>query len=345
MKALVKLRSGVGHVELTDMPEPLCTPDGVKIEVAYTGICGTDLHVFHDRFRNYPPVILGHEFSGIVVEVGSEVTRIAPGERVTVLPSSAVVCGECEYCRSGYYMFCAVRRGMGHGVHGSFAPYAVVRQDMVYKLPARVGLKQAALAEPFACAVQAVDELTRFRAGDTVLLSGPGPIGLLCLTMLVAHRCKVIVAGTASDEARLQIAKRLGAALTVDISKEDLQSVILEETRGRGVDIAVNCSGAESSVRSSIEALRKRGKLVQVGIVGHDITLPFDQFLFKQLEVFGSVGHSLQSWEGVMRIFEQGAIDLDPVITHVLPLDEWRTAFDLCERKEGGKVLLACGPN
>src|SRR5947207_8824055 len=184
MKALVKTQPGVGHVEIRDLPEPECSGNQVKIAVAYTGICGTDLHVYHDTFRNYPPVILGHEFSGIVRECGREVTNVAVGNRVTVCPSSSVVCGKCEHCRQGYYMFCSIRRGMGHGVNGSFTKYAVVREDQVYHVPENVSLDEAALSEPFAAALQAVEELTAFTAGETILLSGPGPIGLLCLQVL-----------------------------------------------------------------------------------------------------------------------------------------------------------------
>ena len=211
MKALVKLGPGVGNVELIDVAEPACPANGVKIEVKFTGICGTDLHVYHDTFKNYPPVILGHEFAGVVCETGLGATTLKIGDRVTVLPSSAVVCGKCEFCRQGYYMFCPIRRGMGHGVNGSFTRFAAVREDQCYKLPDDVSFEEAAMAEPFAAALQAVGELSACTVGDSVLLSGPGPIGLLCLMVLVNQGCRVIVAGTAADLPRLEMAKALGA--------------------------------------------------------------------------------------------------------------------------------------
>ncbi|HWQ52754.1 MAG TPA: alcohol dehydrogenase catalytic domain-containing protein [Bryobacteraceae bacterium] len=339
MMAVVKTAPGVGNVTWMEVPEPECKPDGVKIEVRYSGICGTDLHVFYDRFRNFPPVILGHEFSGVVVETGAEVTRVKPGDRVTVLPSSAVVCGTCDYCVRGYYMFCAVRRGMGHGVNGSFAKYVAVRDDQVYKLPETMSFEEGALTEPFATAVQAIEDLTDFHVGDIVLLSGPGPIGLLCLSLLVAHHCKVIVAG-ADDCARLEIARAMGADVLVDVTKQDLAEVIRRETDGRGVDIAVNASGTAESVVASLAAVRPTGRLVQVGIAGRDVTLPYDQLLYKQISLFGSVGHSLKSWRRVMNILEQGKVNLSRVISHKLPISRWREAFDLCESKLGVKVLL-----
>lgn len=339
MAAVLKTQSGVGNVTLARVPEPECPPDRVKIEVAFSGICGTDLHVYHDRFRNYPPVILGHEFSGVVREAGPEVHNLRPGDRVTVLPASAVICGVCEYCRRGYYMFCGVRRGMGHGVNGSFTRYVVVRPDQVYKLPDSVSLEEGALAEPFASAVQAIEELTEFRTGDTVLLSGPGSLGLLCL-LLIRHRCKVIVAGAAQDGLRLELARRLGADVTVDVSREDLLAVVEQQTAGRGVDIAVECAGAADSVRNCLRATRKLGAYVQVGIIGSDISIPFDLFLYKQIRFFGSVGYSLKTWTRVSNILAQRKLELTPLITHKLPLSRWQEGFQLCESKQCVKVLL-----
>jgi len=341
MKALMKTKPGVGNVEIVDIPEPECTPNGVKVEVQYTGICGTDIHVYYDTFKNYPPVILGHEFSGIVREVGKEVKKIKAGDRVAVLGSTMVTCGECEYCRQGYYMFCKIRRGMGHGVSGSFTRYVVVREDMCYKIPEKVSFEEAALCEPFAFAVQAVEELTTFNVGDVVLLSGPGPIGLLCLSLIVAHGCKVIVAGTKQDALRFEIAKKMGADIVVDVTSESLDEIVNRETHGRGVDIALECSGAESSVANCLKSLRSLGKYIQCGIAGREIKVNFDTILFKQLQVFGCVGHSLKSWDRVISILEQGKVDLKPVITHKMPLSKWKEAFDMCERKEGVKILLS----
>ncbi len=339
MTAVVKTRPGVGHVQLQSVPEPQCGPGQVKIEVAYSGICGTDLHVYHDRFPNYPPVILGHEFSGIVAEIGPGVDSVRPGDRVTVLPASAVICGRCEYCRQGFYMFCPKRRGMGHGVNGSFTRYVVVREDQVYALPEGVSLEEGALAEPFASAVQAIEEMGEFRNGDVVLISGPGPIGLLCL-LLLKSRAKVIVAGAASDSARLALAARLGADITVNVAEEDLLAVVDRQTHGRGVDVAVECAGTAESVRNCLRAAGKLGAYIQLGIAGTELTVPFDLVLYKQLRVWGSVGYSVRTWRRVMEILRQRKLNLTPLISHKLPLSRWREGFELCETKQGVKVLL-----
>ena len=340
MRALVKTARGNGNVELIEIDEPQCAAGMVKIEVKFSGICGTDLHILHDTFINYPPVVLGHEFSGVVTEIGSGVRKVKAGDRVTVLPSTAVICGACPYCREGKYIFCSRRRGMGFGVHGSFTKYVVVREDMVYPIPDHLSFEEAALAEPVACAVHALEELTAVQGGDAVLVSGPGPIGLICLTLLAGRGLKVIVAGTTQDEERLKLARRLGAERVVDVLKEDLMAAVNEETGGKGVDVAVECAGAAASVRACLEAVKKTGKMVQMGIAGKDITLPYDLVLYKEIRLQGSVSHCLATWDRVMQLFGQNKIRFGQVITHKYPLSRWREAFDLCEQKRGGKVLL-----
>lgn len=341
MKALLKTKPGIGNIELLEIKDPVCSADRVKVEVKYTGICGTDLHIYHETFKSYPPVILGHEFSGIVVEIGENIKNAKIGDRVAVLGSTAVTCNSCQYCKTGYYMLCSTRRGMGHGVNGSFTKYAVVREDMLYKVPDSVSLEEAALSEPLACAVQAIEELTDIKVGDTVLLSGPGPIGLICLSLMVMKGCKVIVAGTPSDEARFKIAKELGADILVDVVNEDLQAVVMRETGGIGVDVTVECAGVDLSISSCLQAVKKLGKHIQVGIAGKEITVDFDTILYKQLQVYGTLAHSITTWNRVTQILTQGKINLAPIITHKLPLSEWSDAFEMCEQKACGKVLLS----
>ena len=130
-----------------------------------------------DTFRNYPPVILGHELSGVVEVAGGKVKHFAPGDRVAILGSNKIVCGQCEYCKTGYYMFCSTRRGMGHGTDGGFAKYVVAREDMLFRIPDSMSLKEAAIAEAFASSVQAVEEVAHLAAGDTVLITGRGLSG------------------------------------------------------------------------------------------------------------------------------------------------------------------------
>ena len=340
MKALVKYAPGEGNVDIREVEEPRCGDNEVKLEIAYCGICGTDLHVLHDTFRNYPPVILGHEFSGTVVETGRNAGCVALGQRVAGLGATAVTCGECEYCRSGYFIFCANRRGMGHGVNGAFTRYVVMRPEQLYRIPDTFTLEEAAMSEPFAAVVQAVTEISDVRIGDTALVSGPGPIGLLCLKLLVAEGVKTIVAGAAGDHDRLQAALRFGAAAVINVGEERLADAILERTGRADVDIAFECAGHPDSVRGCLESLRPMGRYTQVAICGQDIQFPIDQIFYKQLTMRGSVCYTARTWERMMRIFAQGRVRLNDLISAKLPISEWRRAFELCRDRTAIKVLM-----
>jgi L-iditol 2-dehydrogenase len=327
-------------VEVRDVDEPKCGAHQARIEVAFCGVCGTDLHVLHDTFRNYPPVILGHELSGTVVEVGRDATGVAVGERVAVLGATSVTCGECAGCRSGYFLFCPHRRGMGHGVNGGFTRFVVARPDQLYRLPDAMTLEEGALSEPFAAIVQAVLEIARVRQGEMALVSGPGPMGLLCLKLLVAEGVTTIVAGTTADRERLEAARRFGAAAVVDVERETLADAVREATDGAGVDVTFDCAGHPGSVRGCLEALRPMGRHTQVAICGQDISFPIDRVFYKQLTIAGSVCYTARTWERMFGIFAQGRIALQDLVSHTLPITEWRTAFDLCLERKALKVLL-----
>jgi L-iditol 2-dehydrogenase len=340
MQALVKFAPGDGNLDILDVEEPVCGERQVKVEVAFCGVCGTDLHVMHGTFRSYPPVILGHEFAGTVVEMGREVAGVAIGDRVTVLGATAVTCGVCRYCREGRFIFCATRRGMGHGVNGAFARYVVVRPDQLYRIPDDFTLEEAAISEPFAAAVQAVTEVTQVRIGETALVSGPGPIGLMCLKLLVAEGIRTVVAGAAGDDLRLAAAREFGAVLAVNTADTDLSEAVREVTGGAGVDVALECAGHPASVRGCLEALRPMGRYTQVAICGREINFPIDQIFYKQLTISGSICYTARTWEHMMRIYAQGRIRLRDLISVKLPITEWRTAFDLCADRKALKVLM-----
>src|ERR1700722_1017817 len=220
MKALVKFAKGPGNVELRDIEEPPCGPNQVKLEVAWCGVCGTDLHVVHDTFRNFPPVVLGHEIAASIVETGKNVSGLRTGDRYCILGATAVTCGRCVYCR-----------------HGAFTRFVVVRPDQLFPLSEAFPMEEGAVCEPFAAAVHAVCDLTPLRLGDVVLISGPGPMGLLCLKLLVAAGFKTIVAGTDADGVRIALAKQMGADSVINVTREDFQARIKDETEGLGVDV------------------------------------------------------------------------------------------------------------
>jgi L-iditol 2-dehydrogenase len=340
MKALIKHAPGDGNVDCIDVEEPSCGKDQVKVEIAFCGVCGTDIHVLHDTFTNYPPVILGHEFSGTVVEVGRDVSGVTRREKVVGLGATAITCGRCQYCMSGNFIFCSHRRGMGHGVNGGFARYVVMRPDQLYRVPEDFPLEEAAMSEPFAAAIQAVTEVTQVRIGDTALISGPGPIGLLCLKLLVAEGVKTIVAGANGDDGRLQAALRMGAAAVVNVGERNLLDAVRDDTDGLGVDVAFECAGHASSVRGCLDALRPMGRYTQVGICGREIQFPIDQIFYKQLQLSGSICYTAKTWDRMMKIYAQGHIRLNDIVSCKLPISEWRKAFDLCAGRQALKVLM-----
>jgi L-iditol 2-dehydrogenase len=340
MIALVKTAAGPGHVELIDVPEPEPAPHQVKLEVAACGICGTDLHVLHDTFRNFPPVILGHEFVGRVVSEGAATRgQTDPAARYAVLGATAVIDAACPFVRSGDFILSPSRRGMGHGVNGAFARYAVARPDQLFRLEDALPVEEGALVEPLAAAVHAVAERGDVRPGDVVLVSGPGPIGLLCLMVLVQLGVKTLVAGTSADAGRLTLARTLGAVRTVDVESENLAEILRAETGPHGVDVAFEVSGAAPSAAACLHALRPHGTYVQVGHFGRDIPVPFDRIGFKELRVTGSVGYTEATWTRTMKLLAQG-LRPSRIVTHRLPLDRWQEGFEAFEKKRAAKVLL-----
>jgi L-iditol 2-dehydrogenase len=339
MKAVVKYKAGKGNVDLLDMPEPICGDDQVIIQIDHCGICGTDLHVYHDNFRNYPPVILGHEFVGAVVEQGKNVTGHYKNQKFSVFGAIAKICGHCVYCYRGEHFFCKERRGMGHGVHGAFTNYAAVRPDQLYSVPSNISVREAALVEPLAAAVHAVTEVAKFKLGDTVLVSGPGPIGLLIVKLLARMGIKTIVAGTSDDIIRLRLATSYGAHKTIMVDNQELSTFVRAETNGRGVDAAFEAAGVQASVRSCLEQLKPMGHYIQVGHFGKDLLLPWDLVAFKQLKIDGSVGYNRSTWNSTMQILEQG-LHIQDLITHEMPISDWEQGFNLMESKKAVKILL-----
>ena len=338
MKALVKTQKGVGHLELQEVSEPECGEDQVKIKIKAAGICGTDIHISRGEFKCHPPVILGHEFSGVITETGSKANKYKKGDRVTVLPSAAVTCGSCISCKMGYYCFCPTRRGMGHGVDGAFTEFCAVPEKIVYKLTANIDFVSGAFCEPLACCVQAV-ELAEIHAGDTVVISGPGVIGLLCLQIAKLEGARVAVFGTSLDEDRLSFASRLGADIVVNIEKESAKKVIDKFTKGLGVDITIDCSGAISSIDRCLELLHPLGIHIQMG---HNKTMPagFDLIVNKGLKVIGSLGHNWLHWERSLELLSQEKLNIKALVSHKLPLSEWKEGFTRVENKTSLKTIL-----
>jgi len=341
VKALVKRARGQGNIDILDVPEPLPGPGQVKIEVKAAGVCGSDLHIYHDEIAIpiVPPVIIGHEFSGVIVEVGSGIERLRAGDRVTS-ETTAWSCGKCLQCHLGHYNMCAHRQVLGYAVDGCFARYCVVNEHQLHLLPDNVDFVAGALTEPLACCVHATLELTTISAGDVVAITGPGPMGLLCLQLVKAAGGYAIMCGTSQDAARLALAQQFGADVTVNVETEDALEVIRRLTDSQGADVFLECAGAPAAARLGLEATRRGGQYTQVGLFSGPFELSFDQIAYKELRVTGSLGQRWTSWQRALSLLSRGEVDTRSLVSHILPLAEWRQAFRLAEEKTGLKIVL-----
>ena len=339
MKALVKTALGMGNVEIRDVAEPSAGEGQVVLEVAYTGICGTDLHIYLGEYNCAPPMTLGHEVVGTVVELGSGVQGFKIGDRV-VPETYFHVCGHCPYCRSGRQNLCPERRSIGTHVNGGFARYLVVPAHRLHRVPDNVPTQSAAMTEPLACCLRALLEMTTINPGDVVLISGPGPIGLLCLQVAKAAGARTVLCGVDGDEERLNTGKRVGADVLVNASQDSLPTILQEMTDGFGPDLCVEAAGAAPSLRQCMELVRRGGTIAQVGLYARPAEIDVNLIPMKELSVIGSFAHVPWAWERGLDLMSRGAIQIDPLVSSVTSILNWRDKFDSLRQKRDCKVLL-----
>lgn len=340
MKALVKRARGPGEMALLDVEEPRVGPGQVKVKIAHAGICGTDVHIASGEFFHYfPPLVLGHEFSGEVMETGAGVEGIPQGARVTAEPTKST-CRVCPHCISGRYNRCEQRDIAGVVSNGAFTDFVVTRAESIYRLPDNVSLKAAALSEPLAVCVHGVCEQCSVREGDFVLVMGPGAIGLGCAQVALAHGARVMVAGAGKDSHRLALARSLGAEWTVNVEKENVLERALAVTNGWGVDLAVEAAGAPAAMEVCVEAVRKGGEILQVGLPGAPVPVDMDRLAFKEIRLIGTFGQKRSAWLLALELLEAGRVDAEAMVSDMLPLDAWERGFDIMARGAGLKVLL-----
>lgn len=342
MQALVKTQKGVGFLELRDVAVPHPGPGEVLIEVDACGVCGTDIHVMHDKFPYWPPVILGHEFAGKVVEAGPNVSLVSIGERVVGEPHTQA-CGHCYLCRTGNIQICPTKRSPGWGIDGAFARYLKMPEKLLHRIPDGMSSEIAAVVEPTANVVHDVIERARVEAGDFVVVLGPGPIGLLAgLAARAGGARHVVMIGTPADEAvRLTKARALGFNTVINLALTDPLEVVRDLTGGLGADLVIECSGSAAAIASAIDLVRKKGRVCSIGLTGKDaISFPWDKAAFKVCDLFFNLSTSYTSWDRTIHLIATGQIPAGEVITHRMPLAQWRQAFDEIEAQRALKVLL-----
>jgi L-iditol 2-dehydrogenase len=342
VRALLKTGPGVGDLELKEWPEPTPAPDEVKLKIAAAGICGTDIHIIKGEWPSRPPVVLGHEFCGTVVEVGTHVRRFKPGDRV-VASNPAQTCGKCYHCRAGNPFMCLHRVSAGYMIDGAFAEYICIREERCHSLPDHVSFRQAALGEPLSVAVHAVIDRTTVHAGDLVLVAGPGAVGLLTMLVAKLEGARVIVAGVAKDRSRLTLAEELGADLVIDSSTEDLVGIVGRLSDGEGADLVYECSGVANSLDLCWAAVRREGTLAQVGIYPSRIETDFNKVVTKELTVIGSFGYVWNSWRRSIQLLSDRRIKTEALISHEVPLSQFEEAFRITQDGTATKVIFNIG--
>jgi L-iditol 2-dehydrogenase len=342
MKAVVLYDRKDGCVELRDVPRPQIKEDEVLVAVKFVGICGSDPHIYHNEitYEVLTPLILGHEFSGIVVEKGNRVTLVDIDDQVTA-ETHARICGSCEYCRSGAYNLCPSRRGYGFGVDGAFAEYVAVPERILHRIPRGVTLEEAAVTEPACVAYNALVEKTRIRPGDLVVILGPGPIGLLCLQVAqLAGAGRTVVSGVSRDTTRLELAADLGADHVVDAEKADPVALVHELSNGRGADVVVDAAGPSQTLRQSLDMVRRNGQITKIGWGPDPVNFSLDPIIEKSITLQGSFSHTWSTWERCLQLMALGKLRIGPLISHRLPLAQWREGFEMVEDATAVKVLL-----
>jgi len=337
----MKVAPGIGQIALRDIETPVPGPGEVKLKVHAAGLCGTDIHIYLDEFKSRPPVVLGHEVCGEVVGIGTGVTGVEAGDRVTA-ETYFSTCSRCRFCRAGQNNLCHHRCSIGSAVNGGFAEYLAVPATNLHQLPEHVSYQEGALTEPLACVVQGVQLCsTPVRGGEVAVIAGPGTIGLLTLQIAKAAGAEVVILGTDGDERRLAAAEEMGADHVFNVSGRDPLPLIEDITyAGLGADVVYECSGAGPAAAQLLNLVRRRGRYVQVGLFGRPITWDLDQVCYKELIVTGSNASTPESWLRAVRMIANGTIDLQPLITHGFSLSEWRTAFDTFRAREGIKILF-----
>ncbi|MBF7082510.1 alcohol dehydrogenase catalytic domain-containing protein [Desulfallas sp. Bu1-1] len=343
MNAVLKCKGAPGHMKFASVPIPSISPDQVLIEVKVCGICGTDRSFYHwgeaiaNTYQIDSPRILGHEFAGVVAQVGSAVQGIKTGERVTVNP--IYYCGQCSYCAEGLINICDNRQFLGINLNGAFAQFIAVKAQNVIKLPDSVSFISGALMEPLCVAIHAVERV-KPGLGEVAVVIGAGAIGLLILMVLKAIGIsRVIVTGLGVHKDRLQLAKSLGAE-TINIEEQDPVSIVKDITGGRGADMVFDAAGRPSAVSQAMKLVAKRGRIGITGFPAKPSEIMMTEVSLKEISLIGNRAYKLKTWQQACKLLE-GGLNVEPMATHTLSLKDWERAFSLIDQRKGLRVLLA----
>ena len=339
MKALVKAHAKKG-IWMQDVPEPTVGINDVKIKIKKTAICGTDLHIYKwDEWSERTiktPMIIGHEYVGIISEIGDGVKHFEVGDRVT--GEGHIACGHCRNCRRGKLHVCENTIGVGVDRDGAFAEYLVIPADNVIKLDERISDEMAAIMDPFGNATHTA--LSFPVLGEDVLITGAGLIGSMATAICRFAGARNIVVSDISDY-RLALAKKMGATMTINPAKGETIEGAIAELKMHGFDIGLEMSGSPQAFDSMISNMYNGSKISLLGILPNTTTVDWSKIIFKALTLKGIYGREMwETWYQMEQMLISG-IDLSPIITHRMHIDDFQAGFDIMESGQCGKVILS----
>jgi len=341
MKALVKEKPGPG-LALVDLDKPgIQNPDDILFKVEYCAICVGEVKVYdwnewaaNDKTLQLPTV-LGHEASGVVVEVGPEVKNFKPGDRIVNDP--LIYCGHCYQCRSGYTNMCVHREIYGKR-RGAFSEFAVLPERVICPLNGKLSLQEGAVLENLGIAMHSVD-VEHHDPGDWAVVLGAGPIGILAAQILVAWGVNTII--TDLSDARLDFARKYSGAIAVDIKSEDPVQKVMELTKGKGADFVIEMAANQAAMDQAFDMVRIRGTIVTIGTFNEPITFnPFFKMTRREIKLQSMMGRTWESWRRMNQMIDAGQLNLAPLITHILPMEEYERGFEMVRGHDVMKVLL-----
>lgn len=338
MRALVKAKAERG-IWLEDIRKPVPGHNDVLIKVQRTAICGTDIHIYQwdDWARKTIPVPLavGHEFSGEIVEFGSEVKGFKVGDRVSA--EGHITCGVCRNCRAGRRHLCINTAGVGVNRQGAFADYLSVPAFNVFKLPAVISSDMASILDPLGNATHTA--LSFDLVGEDVLITGAGPIGIMAVAVARFAGARHIVI-TDVNEYRLELARKMGATIALNVKNGSLDDTMRELGMEEGFDVGMEMSGNPSAFRDLLRTMHHGGKVALLGIPPSQTAIDWNQVIFKGLILKGIYGREMfETWYKMSSMLQSG-LNIEPVITHRFPVDDFQDAFDLMESGQSGKIIL-----
>jgi len=338
MKSLMKLKPEPG-IWMTKTQKPKLGHNDLLIKIKKTAICGTDIHIYNwDEWsqKTIPvPMVVGHEYAGEVVGIGLEVKGFEIGDRVS--GEGHITCGHCRNCRGGRTHLCRNTVGVGVDRPGAFAEYLVIPAYNAFKLPDEISDDLAAIFDPFGNAVHTA--LSFDLVGEDVLITGAGPIGIMAAAVAKHVGARHIVI-TDVNEYRLDLARKMGATRTVDVSKEKLSEVMTEIGMTEGFDVGLEMSGVPMAFTDMLDSMNNGGKIAMLGIPGKDMAIDWSKVIFKGLTIKGIYGREMfETWYKMASLIQSG-LDLSPIITHHFSIDDFQQGFDVMRSGQSGKVIL-----